>query len=163
MDEYIRYMWEHPPRCTAKTTSPASSEFLRAAEDELGDYSTVFQIRSAAGESVFPLWTGTDGAVLVGSSTPDQAIFAFNPSHDGYNGEFGLGPTEVRSEERFVCPGCGHDRFTAAAAFQYSGNNEELDEPELVERRQDFFSWFALLACCEKCGWNGTVASVECA
>ncbi len=59
------------------------------------------------------------------------------------------------------------DRDTAlvsTANFQYSReNNEELDDPALIARVQDFFSWFALRARCASCKHAAVVLDVECA
>lgn len=173
MDPYIQYMQDHPPRCIVSCAAVPTDEMAAFAGDDYGTYASIFQIRNEAGQREWLVWGASDAGdaakrspVLVGSAQRDHAVFVFDETCDGYNGEFGLSDDskEVPVYQTAVnCPECGADRFNLTAVFQYSGDNEELNEDDLIARRQDFFAWFALLGCCTKCPWKGVIANVECA
>lgn len=173
MDPYLQYMQDHPPRCIASCAAVPSDEMESIARGAYGAYTTVFQIGGNDGRQEWPVWGHVESGhpmrsspILVGSSQVDDAVFVFDEMRDGYNGEFDLafGPDETAGPPTEVsCPECGTNLLSLTAVFQYSGDNEELDEDDLIARRQDFFAWFALLARCSKCPWKGVIADIECA
>lgn len=68
-------------------------------------------------------------------------MFWFDSRKHGYDGEFGhLKSRRTGTPNPYHRPRCGHDRFRVTAVFQYSGDNEELDDREHLSRIQDFFS-----------------------
>lgn len=174
MEVYMRHMWAHPPRCAAGRVEKAPAEAAEMVRGIFGPLTTVFEVpipEGAAGHRVwarpFPkadAWSRLS-PFLLGSDDPKKALFVFDERKDGYDGEFGhLDKGKAAKAAEYRCSFCKKGReFGALVGFQYNGNNEELDDPKLIERRQDFFSWFVLATACAACGEIAITGDVECA
>lgn len=134
---------------------------------------TIFRVRSGDMHEAMAIYgrnqRGEDtlgSPILVGSLNPQRAALFFDLRIHGWDGECSEpGPAHARpigKLKQFACPSCAGRLFQTWAAFEPS-EVEELDEPEMQQRPQDFFTWFTLAAACASCQWTGIVASIECA
>ncbi len=169
---YMAHMWANPPRCVAAVALRPTEKQIATLQLGEGRYTTMFHIAPRAEHAPLQVWgapasndnSGLASPILAGAPIRSLAPFVFDARTDGYNGEFGLtlnGSSKKRSRS-FTCPKCNHDHFHLTALFQYSGNNEELTDPALIARRQDFFSGFTLRGRCAQCRRKVEIASVEC-
>lgn len=166
---YIARLQAHPPRCIAAVAGAASTQEIRAMQRQCGNLTSVFRV-APGGESVpLTLWGRLNsfdqlaGPIAIGGPTRKAAAFFFDPATDGYDGEMGTAPRRSKPLEQVHCSRCGHEKFRFVAAFQYSGENEELQDPNDIAHVEDFFSWFALRSKCDQCGKIKIIADVECA
>ena len=168
-DEYIEYMLANPPRAIASSACPPHDALAERALENYGAYSTTFGLRCSCGSSTWRVTLDRDEydeavAVAASCSRCAKETVCFDIRHHGYNGEAGIVPATEASVKSVVreCASCSSQTSTLALTFQYSGNDEELNDPAEVARKQDFFSWFFAVCRCE-CGAIDEVASVECA
>ncbi len=90
----------------------------------------------------------------------------FDPRRDGYDAEIEspTGMTGDGQPTEFACAECGARAFLPVVAFQYSLEDEEMEDwEELAKRPGDFFDWFSLSATCSACGIVNEVTDYECA
>lgn len=166
---YVARLRAHPPRCIAAVAGAASTQEIRAMERQYGELISVFRIAPGGEPAALSLWgrlnefDRLDGPIAVGGPTRKAAAFFFDPAIDGYDGEVGQGRRRSKPLEQVHCSRCGHEKFRFVAAFQYSGENEELEDPKDIAHVEDFFSWFALRSRCDQCGKSKIIADVECA
>jgi hypothetical protein len=138
-------------------------------ERQYGELVSVFRIAPGGEPGALTLWGRLNafdqlsGPIAVGGPTRKAAAFFFDPATDGYDGETGTGLRRSKPLEQVHCSRCGGAKFHFIAAFQYSGDNEELQDAKDIAHVQDFFSWFALRSKCEQCGTSKIIADVECA
>jgi hypothetical protein len=167
--EYLARLRANPPRCIAAVAGAASTQEVRAMERQYGKLISVFRIAPGGEPAALSLWgrlnefDHLDGPIAVGGPTRRAAAFFFDPAIDGYDGEVGQGRRRSKPLEQVHCSRCGHEKFRFVAAFQYSGENEELEDPKDIAHVEDFFSWFALRSKCDQCGKTKIIADVECA
>jgi hypothetical protein len=164
-----RYMNAHPPRAIASVAFAAHETLRKQAVEAYGDYTTTFGLRCACGSTTWHVRLGHGeyekvAAVSVACPGCKAAVDCFDVRHDGYDAEAqashpGAAPASWTTHS---CSICQDDRFLLGLTFQYSGDDEELDDPSDVARKQDFYSWFVAAARCE-CGMIDEVASIECA
>lgn len=166
---YVARLRAHPPRCIAAVAIAASAQEVRAMERQYGELISVFRIAPGGEPAALSLWgrlnefDQLDGPIAVGGPTRKAAACFFDPAIDGYDGEVGGGTRRSKPLEQVHCSRCGHEKFRFVAAFQYSGENEELEDPKDIAHVEDFFSWFALRSRCDQCGKSKIIADVECA
>ena len=61
-----------------------------------------------------------------------------------------------------VCAKCQSRAFKCWAVFQYASDTDGWEDPDVFARRQDYFSWFWLVAECAGCRKATIVTDVEC-
>ncbi len=159
-DAYIRTMRENPPRCVKGVAMPAMARELEEVNREYGSFTSTFAVRA---DAPLPLWVrtvtydekSTEFVPPYAIGSHDTPHFQFDHRRDGYDGEFGHWddhqPMGKEGWHQHACPTCNSKLFRFTVAFQYSGNNEELTEPARIARRQDYYSWFILIARCAAC------------
>jgi len=176
MDAHVKsvvgYLWEHPPRCAAGHCAPAPAEVVSTIQRSHPGVVTVFEIRDST-LRVFPLWAtrlqrgnqlSWQDPLLVGSEIRERAVFVFDGRTDGYDGEFGFRADEkVAGQDAVSCPHCQGYEFRLFVGFEYPLNDEDLDDPDLGQRREDFFTWLVLLGECAVCATRSILADIECA
>lgn len=163
-EKYMRHMWANAPRCMKSRGVPADAQTRKLIQEAYGPLSTVWELHASRGDVPLEVWRSADGQGLsIGAVDPSTAAFAFDARRDGYDGEFGhLGKATPFKGRKVKCTSCKAEHWLLALAFQYSGGNEELDEPALIDRRQDFFGWFAVVGVCSACKTPVIIADVEC-
>ena len=167
--EYLERLRVNPPRCIAAVAGAASTQEVRAMVRQYGELISVFRIAPGGEPAALSLWgrlnefDQLDGPIAVGGPTRKAAAFFFDPAVDGYDGEVGLGRRRSKPLEQVHCSRCGGGKFRFVAAFQYSGDYEELEDAKDIAHVQDFFSWFALRSKCDQCGKTKIMADAECA
>lgn len=171
---YVERLWTNPPACALPNCMPAKGAERTAVTNAYGRAATGFLISRSEKAEAHPIWLRRRTVdsqiqlvdpVYVGGPTHQSAVFVFDGARHGFDGEFGqAAPRSKKAAEPYHCPRCGHGQFFCTAIFQYSGeHNEELDDPLLIARVQDFFSWFALRARCGSCKHSAIILDIECA
>jgi hypothetical protein len=168
----LAYLWSNPPRCVrdvAVAVLPGESEASGPH-----DCTTEFWIRPNTRDEAFAVYgtpmrdTNQLGSpIRVGAVRRERAAFTFDMESDGWDGEFSTRERLLRPHPRrtkqFVCPECQGRMFKLRAAFEYPLDGELASDKAAWSHRQDYFTWFWLLARCAACDWRGTVGDCECA
>jgi hypothetical protein len=168
----MEHVWSHPPRIARGLARRLSyvERLERPLDTRFGSNCTQFSLigpEGCAATTVFGVQRKDltfVSPICLGSPDQQRAWFTFNDAIHGYDGEmFPDLSRSPRALRQLVCPTCSGRLFECSAVFEYPCDREGLEEDDLWARREDFFTWFYLVARCAACGWQRTVASVECA
>lgn len=172
MDDYIKYMWETPPRCIKEHAIQPHKKLRKILLKNYGNYCTVFGLACTCGNTLFQIkgeniqdYEGIIDPISLICRKCSKSFIIFDSSIHGYDGE--LGENE-ENEERvtkniFKCKKCDNDIFEIASMFQYSGDEKELvDEENIDKNPEDLFGCFACHSLCNNCGRKYEVTSIEC-
>lgn len=169
--EYMTYFWQNPPRCVRPVAAVADPKDTHDEDNRFHALTTHFYIRPDGHDEAYTVYGRPTrespllaSPIRIGSPKADRAVFAFDAASDGWDGEWRdkTLPSPPARMKQLVCPSCQGRLFRLRAAFEYPGDDEGLDD-SARERRQDFFTWFWLVARCASCGRRDVVADVECA
>jgi hypothetical protein len=169
----LRHFWSNPPRCIHDVAAIAPPTKELAAHG-LHEHTTHFWIQPNQREEAFTIYGAPTGKpntiaspIRIGSTKKDRAVAAFDASEDGWDAESSRRERLLKTPERrlkqLVCPECQGRMFKPLAAFEYPMDDDLRSDAEAWKRRQDYFTWFWLIAYCATCPWNAVVADIECA
>ncbi len=166
MEDEIKYMKGHPPRCLENKTSVPDIDLTSYLQGQLGEESSYFSPKCACGNTVFKTVKPVESGVTnITCSRCGEARILFDPSKHGYDGELGHNDDlEFGSSEDFLCSSCGNAKGEVAIGFQYSGETDILEEEDAPDiQPEDLFSWVLIITKCNKCDLIQEVTQSECA
>jgi len=176
-DEMASKAIENPPRCIMGFGKDPADSILELIENREENW-VYFGLRCGCGEAKLNVmgyeaesqsYPGT--RVFIGPLALDclkcgKTTELMDPRKDGYNGEINSNCTMTGDgpRDRYRCPDCAGDVFHVAVSFEYTVEEDELDdEPEMAQRIQDYFTWFCVYGKCDACEKFLDITDFECA
>lgn len=175
-DDFIDWMWTHPPRCVSNITYEAPYQLAESLTKNYGDYSTAFGVCCSCGNRILGIRllslmeNGKEylvPPVYIFCKKCNKETLIFDSEMHGWDAETGAFPYKYEGTKfDYSCPACKGELFEVAVGFQYSTNEEDLkrilDDAE-YNRHQDFFEWFATEVRCNTCQNIQQIMDYECA
>jgi predicted RNA-binding Zn-ribbon protein involved in translation (DUF1610 family) len=158
-------MSQVPPRCIEHIATQPAESIISLIRKDYGEDIDAFAIRCKCGETeLIPVAPTGMGLVSFNCPACGNNHIIFDPKRDGYDGEFGHNDNmEMEVPVLFKCPQCSGEEFRLSCAFQYSGEDDVLEDDEIEKKPQDLFGWFIFAGECVVCGKTTTIYYCECA
>jgi Zn finger protein HypA/HybF involved in hydrogenase expression len=158
-------MSQVPPRCIENNATQSSESLISLIRKDYGENIEAYAIQCKCGETeLIPVAPIGMGLVSFNCPSCGDNQLLFDPKRDGYDGELGNNDNmDMEEPVLFICPQCGGEEFSLACAFQYSGEDDVLEDEEIEKKPQDLFGWFIFAGECVVCGKTTTICDCECA
>ena len=154
------------PRCLGGHAVRAPEALREHLASQFGSSTTIVSPVCSCGEGALEVTAASGfGPVRVTCPACRARRVIFDPTIHGYDGELGINrEMSVDADQPFACPSCAARVFDVAACFQYSGEDEILEDASAPPvAREDLFGWAAFAVRCHGCGHIADVADIECA